>query len=92
MRIRCRCARRPRAAVAGGLFAIGLAVLGMLLYYGATYRVAGQDPSGLQVVRALTDAGNAAIELTKFPLSAFVFSVSLAAYRATILPRWFIRA
>jgi hypothetical protein len=81
-----------RTAFAGGLFAIGLAVLGMLLYYGATYRVAGQGASGLQVVRALTDAGNAAIELTKFPLTAFIFSVSLAACRATLLPRWVIRA
>ncbi len=80
------------AACGGGLFAIGLGVLGMLLYYGATYRVAGQSGGGLPVVRALTDAGNAAIELTKFPLAVFVVGVSLASDRAGLLPRWFTRA
>jgi hypothetical protein len=80
------------AAISGGLLAIILAVLGMLLYYGAAYRIAGHGPGGFQVVRALTDAGNAAIELMKFPLSVFVFSVSLAAGRAKLLPRWFIGA
>lgn len=79
------------AAFGGGLFAIGLGLLGMLLYYGATYRVAGQGDGALPVVRALTDAGNASIELTKFPLAVFILCVSLAGYRANLLPRWFTR-
>jgi hypothetical protein len=78
------------AAFAGGLFATGLGVLGMLLFYGAAYKVAGQG--GLSAVRALTDAGNAAIELTKFPLAMFILAVSLAAYRVRLLPRWFTQA
>ncbi len=77
-------------ALAAGLFATGLGVLGMLLFYGATYKVAGQG--GLSAVRALTDAGNAAIELTKFPLATFILAVSLTADRAALLPRWFTRA
>jgi hypothetical protein len=79
------------AACAGGLFAIGLGVFGMLLYYGAAYDVAGQGGGALPVVRALTDAGNASIELTKFPLAVFIFCVSLASHRAKLLPLWFTR-
>jgi hypothetical protein len=80
------------AAFAGGLFAIALGVLGMLLYYGVAYEVAGHRAGALQVVRALTDAGNASIELTKFPLAVFVVCVALAGCRAKLLPRWFVRA
>jgi hypothetical protein len=78
------------AAFAAGLFAIGLGALGMLLFYGAAYKVAGQG--GLSAVRALTDAGNAAIELTKFPLATFILAVSLSASGARLLPRWFTHA
>jgi hypothetical protein len=80
------------AAFGGGLFAMGLGVLGMLLYYGVAYEVAGQGGAALPVVRALTDAGNASIELTKFPLAVFITCVSLAGSRAKLLPRWFTRA
>jgi hypothetical protein len=80
------------AAFAGGLFAIALGVLGMLLYYGVAYEVAGHRAGALQVVRALTDAGNASIELTKFPLAVFVVCVALAGCRAKLLPRGFVRA
>ncbi|MGA2163729.1 MAG: hypothetical protein ABSH36_04595 [Solirubrobacteraceae bacterium] len=85
-----RDAQHANAAFAGGLFAIGLGVLGMLLYYGAAYRVAGQG--GLSAVRALTDAGNAAIELTKFPLAVLILAVSSTARRAELLPRWLTQA
>ena len=71
---------------------MGLGALGMLLYYGAAYEVAGQGGTALPVVRALTDAGNASIKLTKFPLAVFILCVSLAACRAKLLPRWFTRA
>jgi hypothetical protein len=57
-------------AFAAGLFATALGVLGMLLFYGATYKVVGQG--GLSAVRALTDAGNASVELLKFPLATFI--------------------
>ncbi len=87
-----RQAQLASCALAAGLFAIGLGTVGMILFYGATYKVAGGGASGLPVVRALTDAGNAAVELTKFPLAAFLFSVSLAAGRAEVLPAWFTRA
>ncbi len=84
--------RRADAAFAGGLFAIGLGVLGMLLYYGAAYRVAGESGGAPAVVRALTDAGNASIELTKFPLAVFILCVSLGGSRTGLLARWFARA
>jgi len=78
-------------AFAGGLFAIALGVLGMLLYYGATYKVARESGlSSLSTVRALTDGGNAAIELTKFPLATFIIAVSLAASRTGLLARWLV--
>ncbi len=77
-------------ALAAGLFATALGVLGMLLFYGATYKVAGQG--GLSAVRALTDAGNASIELLKFPLATFILAVSLAAHRTQLLPRRLVQA
>ena len=80
----------PGAAFAAGLFATGLGVLGMLFYYGAAYKVAGQG--GLSAVRALTDAGNAAIELTKFPLALFILVVALAPHGTRLMPRWFTQA
>jgi hypothetical protein len=78
------------SALAGGLLAIGLGVLGMLLYYGATYKIAGHG--GLSAVRGLTDAGNASIELTKFPLAVFIVAVSVAARQPGLLSASFIRA
>jgi hypothetical protein len=77
-------------ALAAGLFATALGILGMLLFYGATYKVAGQG--GLSAVRAPTDAGNASIELLKFPLATFILAVSLTAHRAALLPRRFTQA
>ena len=82
----------PSGAFGGGVFAIGLGLLGMLLFYGATYKIAAEGNGALPVIRALTDAGNAAIELTKFPLAVFILCVSLAARRAKLLPGWFIQA
>jgi hypothetical protein len=85
-------AETPLAGVAfaGGLLAMGLGVLGMLLFYGATYKIAGEN--GLSVVRGLTDAGNASIELTKFPLAVFVLAVSFSARQTGCLAISFIRA
>lgn len=67
------------SAVAFGapLLAIGLELAGFALFFGATFRVAGQHQDGL--VRALTDAGNSAFELAKFPMAAFIGSICMAA-------------
>jgi hypothetical protein len=72
------------AAVAGALLAIGLILVGMLLFYGATYEVAGRGSLG--TVRGLTDAGNASIEISKFGTALFVIGVLAAG--ASVLPRW----
>ena len=75
------------AAFGSGLLALALVLVGMLLFYGAAYEVAGEGEAAL--VRGMTDAGNAAIALMKFPFALFVAAVSLAAYRQALFPRWF---
>jgi len=64
------------AAVGGAIVGIGAQLVGMMLFYGATFKVAGQHQDAL--VRALTDAGNAGVELGKFGFAAFVAGVCLA--------------
>ena len=66
-------------ACAGALLAVGIQLVGMVLFYGATFKVAGQHHDS--VVRALTDGGNAAIELSKFGFAAFIGGVCLSARR-----------
>jgi hypothetical protein len=78
------------AAFAAGLVAIGVLAVGMLLFYGAAYKVAGERE--LAVVRGLTDGGNAAIEMSKFGFAAFVGAVSAGAAAGRLLPRWMIVA
>ena len=73
-------------AFAAGLLAIGVFLVGMLLFYGATYKVAGERE--LALVRALTDGGNAAIEMSKFGFAAFVGAIAAAAASRQLLPRW----
>lgn len=68
------------AAFGGIGLAVAAQTVGLVLFYGAAFRVAGEHQDA--VVRALTDAGNAAIELSKFGFCAFVVGVCLAAWRA----------
>lgn len=79
---RARPAERSLAsgAAASGVIGVLLTVLGLLLFYGATYEVAGRHE--LAVVRGLTDAGNATIEMGKFGIAAFVAAASLIGARA----------
>jgi hypothetical protein len=74
------------SAIAFGapLLAIGLELAGFALFFGATFRVASEHQDAL--VRALTDAGNSAFELAKFPIAAFIGSICVAA--RTRLPGW----
>lgn len=65
------------AASGGALLAMAVQLVGLLLFYGATFKVAGQHHDPL--VRALTDGGNAAVELSKFGFAAFILAVCLAA-------------
>ena len=74
------------AAFAAGLVAIGVFLVGMLLFYAAAYKVAGEHE--LALVRALTDGGNAAIEMSKFGFAALVGAISGAAAGRSLLPRW----
>jgi hypothetical protein len=54
------------AALGGALIALAAQLVGLLLFYGAAFKIAGQHQYAL--VRGLTDAGNAAVELSKSAL------------------------
>jgi hypothetical protein len=73
------------AAAAGGAAAVLLILVGLLLFYGAAYQVAGARE--LAVVRGLTDAGNASIEMSKFGVTLFITATSLVGLRLSLLPR-----
>jgi hypothetical protein len=75
------------SAVAGGLFALGLVLVGMLVFYGAAYKVAAEGD--LATVRALTDTGNATIEMSKFGTALFVAGTLAATRGRGLLPNWF---
>jgi hypothetical protein len=72
-------------AAAAGVVAVLLVLMGLLLFYGATYEVAGAHQ--LAVVRGLTDAGNATIEMGKFGIAAFIAGTCLIGLRAGLLGR-----
>jgi hypothetical protein len=79
-----------RAGALGGNSAAVLILVGLLFFYGATFEVAGQGQVAL--VRALTDAGNAAIDMSKFGIVSFISAVSLVGLRRALLPpplAWF---
>lgn len=65
------------AACAGAVLGLATQIGGLLMFYGATFKVAGQHQDAL--VRALTDGGNAAVELSKFGFAAFIAGLCLAA-------------
>src|SRR4051812_41228424 len=73
------------ASAAGGVAAVLLVLVGLLLFYGAAYQVAGANE--LAVVRGLTDAGNASIELSKFGIALFIAATSLLGLRLALMPR-----
>ena len=82
------------AALGGAIVGITAQLVGMLLFYGAAFKVAGQHQDAL--VRGLTDAGNAAVEVGKFGFAAFIAGVCLAtrgaaADRPALLGRWMYR-
>src|SRR2546428_691042 len=74
------------AACSGGLFAVTLTLLGMAMFSGVAFKAAalGGDPA---LVRALTDAGNTAIETAKFGLAAFLLASCRARAARRGLPR-----
>src|SRR4051794_34122543 len=77
--LRRRPARDPglvTAALGSAGVAMALQLTGLVLFYGAAFRVASQGD--LAVVRGLTDAGNAAIAVSKFAFAAFVAGLCLA--------------
>lgn len=82
-----RDADRPlaSAAAAGGAVGVVLVLVGMLFFYGATFEVAGAKQ--LAVVRGLTDAGNASVEMSKFGIALFVAGASLVGLRGALVPR-----
>lgn len=64
------------AATGGAIVAVGAQLIGLVLFYGAAFKVAGQGQDA--VVRALTDGGNAGIEISKFGFATFIAGVCLA--------------
>jgi hypothetical protein len=84
--VRRRPARDPglaAAAFGSAGIAMALQLTGLVLFYGAAFRVASQGD--LAVVRGLTDAGNAAIAVSKFAFAAFIGGLCLAAPRGLTL-------
>ena len=79
-----------QAGATGAVVAMVLGIVGTGLFYGAAFSVAASGDLG--VVRGLTDAGNATIEMSKFGLALFALAVAAAARGAGLLPRWFTAA
>src|SRR4051794_10707555 len=72
-------------AAAAGVAGVLLTVVGLLLFYGASYEVAGGHE--VAVVRGLTDAGNATIEMGKFGIAAFIAGTCVIGMRPARLGR-----
>jgi hypothetical protein len=72
------------AAAGGAMLAIAAQLMGMVLFYGAAFKVAAQHQDPL--VRALTDGGNAGVELSKFGFASFIACVCLGARQALPAP------
>src|SRR3954470_19381633 len=80
--LRRRPARDPglaAAAFGSAGVAMALQLTGLVLFYGAAFRVASQGD--LAVVRGLTDAGNAAIGVSKFAFADLIGGLCLAVPR-----------
>ena len=78
------------AACGGGLLAVTLTLLGMAMFSGVAFKAAALgDPA---LVRALTDAGNTAIDSAKFGLAAFLLATCRSGAASGVLPRWLVGA
>src|SRR2546429_435820 len=78
------------AACGGGLLAVTLTLLGMAMFSGVAFKAAALgDPA---LVRALTDAGNTAIDTAKFGLAAFLLAPCRSGAASGVLPRWLVGA
>jgi hypothetical protein len=73
------------AAAGGGLFALMSILVGLLLFFGATFDATVR--TSLPTVRAFTDAGNATIEMSKFGTALFVAGLLVATRGTDVLPR-----
>src|SRR5437763_2042350 len=77
-------------ACSGGLLAVPLTLVGMAMFSGVAFKAAALgDPA---LVRALTDAGNTAIDTAKFGLAAFLLATCRSAAASGVLPRWLVGA
>jgi hypothetical protein len=76
-------------ALVASTLATGLALTGMALFYGATYRLAGHG--GSAALLGLADAANAAMMMTKFAGAMVVVEISIAMSRTDHTPGWFAK-
>jgi len=76
------------AAAAGGVFAIVVVLVGMVMFGGVAFVAAGLGDDA--VVRALTDTGNMVIETSKFGFAVLVLAVSRSGATNGVLPRWLL--
>src|SRR5438270_764548 len=74
----------PLIAVAGGVIAVGLMFVGMLIFAGVAFRTAGMHSAGS--VRVAVDTGNMLIEASKYGIAVLI--TAACATRARRLPRW----
>ena len=77
------------AAFVGAALAMTLALVGVILFYGAAYDLAARG--GSDALQGLVDSANAALMLSKFAFALFVVAVSVAASRSGSFPSWFTR-
>lgn len=75
------------AMLAAATLSIGLELIGMSLFYGATYALAGQG--GSQALLGLVDTANAVMMMTKFTGSMVIVEISIAMSRTSYAPNWF---
>lgn len=74
-------------ALVAATLAVGLALVGISLFYGATYELAGRG--GSAALLGLVDAANGVMMMTKFSGAVVVAAISLAASRSGRFPAWF---
>jgi len=77
------------AAFAGGIVAMTLMLVGIILIDGVAFVTAGVgDPA---IVRAANDMGTFALETSKFGFALFILAVSRSGRSTDALPRWLAR-
>ena len=77
------------AAFAGGIVAVTLMLVGMILINGVAFVAVRAGDTA--IVRAGNDMGTFALETSKFAFALFMLAVSRSGHSSAALPRWLVR-